>query len=740
MGTLSILGALGYFALGFVDDPLAGDPKWDYTVTLTDRHGQVLREIWPPPMNKRENRLLSEFSPHLIEAVIATEDKRFRYHFGVDPLAAVRALIQNLSQGKIVSGASTITMQLARLSLGLAPGPRTFKRKLREVFLALAIERHHGKDEILALYMNWAPVGGPNLGFQAAARAWLGKSAGFLSPAEAAFLAGLPARSPAPGAMVSQNSLFKKNMILKKLEKSGYLSQETLARALNENLILSPVNHFFLAPHFTNRVAKNLPALPPAQIATTLDMDLQSQIERLAQVTVEKFKANGLTQVAAVVLSVPEREILAYVGSSDYFNPLDGQIDGVITPRQPGSALKPFVYALGLETGAISASSLINDVPVDFVVEDGSYSPRNYSGESHGPVSARLALASSLNVPAIHLTSHLGVENVLAYLRKLGLNTLTHDADHYGLGLALGGGEVTLLDLTLAYAALADQGRHKPPLFTLGEKSDPALDRKVMDPGAAFIISDILADDQARSTGFMPNGPLATPYHASAKTGTSKNFRDNWSLGYSDGFVIGVWAGNFQNEPMTQVSGITGAGYLWREVADLMSEKRPPLTVIKPPPNVTPMAVCPISGLPAGPDCPNLKIEYFLNAAVNGPRCLHGRMDFVEATLLPRPGQIPVVGLKTRFGLLDPKSGETYAFDPGLPPAFQVINATVQTTPDLDELIVFHNGRQIDRRRVSGPTKAKVSVNLTRGRQLLEVAGLKDGREIAKDRAVFFVK
>jgi penicillin-binding protein 1C len=691
-------------------------------------------------MNKRENRLLSEFSPHLIEAIILTEDKRFRYHLGVDPLAALRALFQNLSQGKIVSGASTITMQLARLSMGLAPGPRTYKRKLKEVLVALTIERHHDKDEILALYMNWAPLGGPNLGFQAAARSWFGKSASFLSPAEAAFLAGLPARSPAPGQLVSQNSLFRKNMILKKLRKSGHLSQETFNRALRENLILAQANQAFLAPHFTNLVAKNLPALPPTQIATTLDMDLQSQIESLAQITVEKFKANGLTQVAVVVLSVPEREILAYLGSSDFFNPRDGQIDGVISPRQPGSALKPFIYALGLESGAISASSLINDLPVDFVVEDGSYSPRNYSGESHGPVSARLALASSLNVPAINLTAHLGVEKVLEYLKKLGLNTLTHEADHYGLGLALGGGEVTLLDLTLAYAVLADQGLHKPAQTSLAQKPQPALERQVMDPNVAFIISDILSDDQARSTGFMPNGPLATPYRSSAKTGTSKNFRDNWSLGYTDGFVIGVWAGNFQNQPMTQVSGITGAGYLWRQVADLMAEKRPPLKLLTPPPKVTALAVCPISGLPAGAECPNLKMEYFLNSAVKGPRCLHSRMNFIEATSSPRPGQIPVVGLKTRFGLLDPKSGQIYAFDPGIPAPFQVIKATVQATPDLDELIVFHNGQEIDRRQISGPTKAKVALSLTRGRQLLEVAGLKDGQKVASDRAVFFVK
>jgi penicillin-binding protein 1C len=692
-------------------------------------------------MNRRENRLLSEFSPNLIEAVIVTEDKRFRYHLGVDPLAAARAMAQNLTHWRVVSGASTITMQLARLSLGLSPGPRTFTRKAREVYLALAIERHHTKDEILALYLNSAPVGGPNVGFQAAAQAWLGKSAASLSPAEAAFLAGLPARPGKPGPSPSPKSLARKNMILSRLAKRGYLSPEALGRAQAEPLILTGFTAAFLAPHFTNRVAKSLPDLPPQKVATTLDMDLQERVERLAELTVERYKSQGLSQVAVVVMSLPEREVLAYVGSADFFDPTDGQIDGVAEPRQPGSALKPFIYALGLETGAISASSLINDAPVDFVIRDGSYSPRNYSGASHGPVQARLALASSLNVPAINLTNHLGVENVLARLKKLGLASLDREADHYGLGLALGGGEVTLLELTTAYAALADGGRLKAPALTLqaSRTNDPGL--KVIDPAVAFIISDMLSDDPARSTGFGRNGPLDTPYRSSVKTGTSKNFRDNWCLGYTDGFAVGVWAGNFQNRPMGHVSGVTGAGHLWREVTDILAEMRPPAPVIAVPPGVSRLPVCPISGLPAGPDCPNFRMEYFLKAAINGPQCLHGHMNLIGADFPhPGPGDVPVVGLKTHFGLLDPKSGEIFAWDPGIPERFQAIRATIQTTPELDELIVSHNGQQISRSRIDGASKARVEIPLSRGRQLLEVTGLRDGRTVATDRAIFFVK
>ncbi|MDR2367733.1 MAG: penicillin-binding protein 1C [Deltaproteobacteria bacterium] len=735
---LALLAGLGWLALGWAGDPLAGDPRWDYSVTLTDRHGRPLREILPPPMNRRQNRLLHEFSPHLIEAVIAAEDKRFRYHPGVDPLAALRALYQNLSQGKVVSGASTITMQLARLSQGLAPGPRTLGRKLRELYLALAIERHHPKDEILALYLNSAPVGGPNVGFGAGAMAWLGKSAARLSPAEAAFLAGLPARPGNPGPLAGPRSIARKDMILRRLAKAGRLSEDDLARALAEPLILSGARGSFLAPHFTNLVAKGLPAIPPRSVTTTLDLGLQAQIERLAAITVERYKGRGLRQVAVVVISLPEREILAYVGSADYFDPEEGQIDGVTTPRQPGSALKPFIYAHGLETGAISASSLIDDVPVDFVVRDGSYSPRNYSGASHGPVQARLALASSLNVPAINLTSHLGVDDVLAFLRKLGLSALSRDPGHYGLGLALGGGEVTLLELASAYATLADGGRQRPPAMTMGAPPAPGI--KAMDPAVAFIVSDILADAPARATGFGQGGPLDAPYRVSAKTGTSKNFRDNWCLGYSDGFVVGVWAGNFQNRPMGNVSGITGAGHLWREVTDLMADMRPPAPELAMPPGVTPVAVCPVSGLLAGPDCPNVRMEYFLERALHGPRCVHGRMNLTGAGAKLAPGDVPVVGHKDRFGFIGPQHGETYAWDPGLPDRYQVLRATVQSTPDLDELVITHNGREIARRKVAGASRASVDVSLGRGRQLLEAAGLRDGRKVAADQAVFFVK
>ncbi|MDR1658525.1 MAG: penicillin-binding protein 1C [Deltaproteobacteria bacterium] len=732
---------LGFFwlSLGLLPDPLASINAFDYSVRVTDRHGRLLREVLPPPMNRRHSVELDNFSPILIDAVILAEDKRFWFHCGIDPLAMLRALRLNIASGSIKSGGSTISMQVARLSAGLAPGPKTIKRKLWEIWRALLIERHHTKEEILTLYLNTAPAGSINLGFEAASQAYLGHSASHLSPSEAAFLAGLPA-SPNLGRPLkpSGRAMARREMIIDRLEENGRISADAARRARSEPLILSEPRLAFRAPHFVEQILPLLGAHPPKEVTTTLDFDLEMKIEDFAKKTVRLFKSQGLTQVAVVVLSLPEREVMAWVGSADFFEPSDGQIDGVVTLRQPGSALKPFIYGLGLETGAITASSLLEDSTTDLLTNRGVYSPRNYSGASHGAVTARVALASSLNLPAINLTINLGVERILRRLNELGLNSLSHDADYYGVGLALGGGEVTLLDLTNAYAAMADEGRLKPPVFlrkasNSNSRPDGSLGRQVMTPEAAYIISDILADPLARATGFGSGGPLDTPYRAPVKTGTSKNFRDNWCLGYISGYAIGVWAGNFQATPMAEISGLTGAGQLWRAVADLLADPQP--QVINMPPGVILQPVCPISGLPAGPNCPNRKMELMIKAIAPKPPCNH---DHDQNTL-----NAHVVGRSHNFSLLSPQSGDIFAYDPAIPSDYQKIRTLVQSSPELDEIVFLVNGSEIARRQVSGDTRTSVQVPLhpsLRGRQTITVAGFSQGQEITRRNAFIEVK
>ncbi|MDR1486538.1 MAG: penicillin-binding protein 1C [Deltaproteobacteria bacterium] len=732
-----LLFGLFYLSLGFFPDPLSAPRSWDWTVTVTDRNGRILKQILPPAMIRKEEMELSEFSPNLIAAVIAAEDKRFRRHIGVDPLAVLRAFKLNVSAGAVKSGGSTITMQLSRLLLGLNPKPRTYSRKIKEAFLALLIERHHTKEEILALYLNMVPAGGQNVGFQAAAKAYLGKGADRLSASEAAFLASLPA---SPGKMggfkPTQRALERKEWIVQRMERLGYIDADTAKRGLEEPLILLESARAFKAPHFVNYLLDSLGENPPAVLATTLDLELQDEIQRLAANTVERFKGQGLRQAAVIVMSLPEREVLAYVGSADFFNPHDGQIDGVTTLRQPGSALKPFIYALALESKELTAATFISDMTADFSIPSGVYAPTNYSGLSHGPVTARMALASSLNLPAIKLTAHLGVKKVLDKLRLLGLN-LTHDEEYYGLGLALGGGEVSLLDLTTAYAALADGGRLLPPVFAPSRQNPPP--RQVLSPTSAFIISDILSDNPARTTGFGPSGPLNTPYPSSVKTGTSKNFRDNWCIGYTSGFVVGVWAGNFQNLPMEKVSGVTGAGQLWREITDLLTLYRTPLAP-EIPAGVQSVRICPLSGLPVGSDCPNSKNEYFITGTVPTEKCDHSLHARNWASAKRFPEDLKVLGAETKFGFTNPKRGEIFAWDPRLNAEFQKIQATVQSDPSVDELVFYLNGAEIERRSVSGKSRATILLNFAKGRQTLMVAGLSGGRPVKKDSTVFLVK
>ncbi|MDR2349735.1 MAG: penicillin-binding protein 1C [Deltaproteobacteria bacterium] len=719
---------------------------------LTDRNGFPLRELLAPEPIRKEPKKLAEFSPLLTAAVIAAEDKRFYLHAGVDPIAMARAAWVDLRSGRVVSGGSTITMQLARLSMGLSPGPRTFGRKTLETVRALKIERHRGKEEILESYMNLAPTGDLTLGFEAASKFYLGKSAAFLSPAEAAFLAGLPA---APGAFNPRRNpdkaIARRNLVLGRMLKTGAINAELHERAIGEPLGLVPEPPPQFAPHFTTMTKKLLADLSgpggngggigtgtgavsgavsgPRTLRTTLDLSLQLELEKMAGETVEKFGHKGMEQVSVVVMTVPEREILAWIGSGDFHDPEDGQIDGVLAPRQPGSALKPFVYAMGFEEGIVDPSGMMSDAAIDYVGANSVFSPRNYRDTHGAPISARVALASSLNIPAVNLTNAVGPRKVLAKLRELGLDTLDRDHEHYGLGISLGAGEVNLLDLTAAYASLADGGMLQSPRLFLPPEADgrpdnppaPALNPKptrtrVFSEEVAFLIGDILADDDARSAGFGSNGILATDYPASVKTGTSSNFKDNWCLGYTDRFVVGVWAGNFPNKPMLKVSGVSGAGELWRRVTDYLVKNRPPSPRVIPP-GLAKVRVCPVSGLPAGPDCPNSREDFFLKSRPLPPECDHAHLtDGVFA--------IPALGQPGGFRLINPQNGELYASDPGLPPSSNRIKALAQSVPEVEELVWILNGEEMGREKVDGRARTSKLIPLEKGENSLELVGI----------------
>lgn len=647
----------------------------------------------------------AEIPPLVAAAALAAEDHRFLHHPGVDPLALGAALWQNLRAGRVVRGASTLTMQVARQE---RPARRTLAAKLRETARALWLETRLTKAEILGQYLNRAPFGGPLVGLAAASRELLAKPPDRLSPAEAALLLALP-QDPARLLQPSQRPrlIARRDRILRAMARDGHLTPASLERALAEPLGLRPGQPQVDAPHFAAALATRLPPAWSGEVGTDLDPGLQDAASLLARATVAAHRPAGVEQAAVLVLRNRDRAVLAWVGSVDFNAPDAGQVDGVLAMRQPGSALKPFIYALALERGLTLADRLA-DAPFTRAVAGGAFRPVDYDGRQRGPVSLRVALASSLNLPALRLVEALDPAAVLRRLRDLGLD-LPRDPEHYGLGLALGDGEVSLLELTTAYAALADQGRWLPARLWRGQA--PAEPRRVMDPAAAALIGEVLADDAARAPGFGRHGVLALPFPAAVKTGTSQRHRDNWCLGFTADYTVGVWVGNFASDPMRGVSGVSGAAPLWRQVMLHLHRQRPgglpPL-----PPGVVADRVCLDSGHRVGPNCPASQEELFL-------------ADHLPPGPCPVHAQTPALPGPPRLTLVTPAPDAVYALDPDLEPDLQVLACAAQAEGPISGTQWRLNGHPL----ASGPEPLTARLPLAPGQHRLELRAWGPGGE-----------
>ena len=734
VGLLALVSLVLAFMAGLdsLDDPLwQGRPDRQLSVRVEDRQGRLLRELLSPAETRSEWVNLEHMTPYLVSAVIAAEDSRFFRHHGVDPLAVIRAVGQNVKAGRIVSGASTITMQLARI---LSPGPRSFRRKMLQALLALKIESGHSKQEILEEYLNRVPCGNLVYGIPAAARIYFNKSTKNLSPAEAAFLMALP---QAPSAMNpfkrSDLALNRRNYILKRMAALGFLSDQEAGRAGTEPLNLNNYQHSFHAPHFIDFIRTTLPEETNGVVKTTLDLELQEQIENLTRQTVDRNRDRGISQAAVLVMDHRTREVLAWVGSYDFFDTREGQNNGVTSLRQPGSAVKPFTYATALDSD-FTPASVINDRHVDFGLDRGVYSPSNYDDRYHGEVPLRTALASSLNVPAVKLLSQVGLGKVYDKMKEAGLTSLIEEPDYYGLGLTLGCGEVTLLELANAYATLAQGGRFQEPVFFIPQTGpdEPVSrpSRSVFSPQAAYLITDILSDDAARATGFGRDSLLAMPFPCAAKTGTSKNFRDNWTVGYTSKIVVAVWAGNFDARPMGQVSGISGAGPLWRQAMRLASTYYPPETFPRPK-GLTEKTICSDTGLLATSDCPNTRTELFMANNTPSGYCLRHKPSQPEFTVAQQraPG----------LAILSPRNNERYLYDPGIEPGFQNLYLAAQTQTDVDCLIWYVNGQEKQRITPEENETLESFWPLRKGQITFKLVGLSKGRVAATDEVTIMV-
>lgn len=558
------------------------------SLRILARDGRLLREVRADDGARARTTPLAEFPPHVRNAVLAAEDRHFYSHFGVDLTAVCRAALSNLWHRRIVSGASTITMQLART---VRPHPRTFVGKIREAALAVRIEASLSKDQILEQYLNRV-VYGPNVrGFAGASHAYFNITPQSLSTAEAALIAGLP-RGPSLYQVTKRSDLAKRrrDRILQRMADAGMIDEDTRERATAEKIAVALEKPSFGAPHLirglvsrTTSVLDAQPGLKEAlsaasasnvsEIETTIDREIQSTAEVSIGSTLLGLHDQHVTAGAAIVIDNSSGDVLAWVGSPDFFNEEHlGQNDGVVALRQPGSSLKPFVYAEAMTHLGYTGGTVLPDVELHIPLPGGGdYVPHDYDTKHRGPIRLREALGNSLNIPAVYTIHELGTQRVLDRLHAFGFHSLTEPAEHYGPALALGDGEVTLVELANAYATLARGGLSRP-VRVVSRVGDAPLgqgrETRVLDEKIAAMLSDILSDKTARTASFGDQNVLEFEFDVAAKTGTSKGYRDNIAVGYTRDVTVAVWVGNFDGSPMRNVSGITGAGPIFRSIMD----------------------------------------------------------------------------------------------------------------------------------------------------------------------------
>lgn len=598
-----VIACLGLFLLLFLLIPTPSFPP-DYSIRVLDSNGEILHAT----LNRKEQWCFPpdpEFRiPRKLEAcVLEYEDRHFRIHPGVNPVSVFRALRSNARSGGVRSGASTITMQVARIS---RPKPRTVPNKLLETAQALKLELLRSKTAILRTYLEHAPYGRNVVGVQAASLRYFGRKPERLSWAEAAALAVLPNQPGliAPGIR-SDLLRGKRDRLLRRLAKRGVLDAETLSLALLEPLPSASEPFPAAALHLARRLEAS--ASGRFTLRTTIDREIQLRAEALTAAHVsERLRPLGIRNAAVLIVETRSGNVRAYVGSQDFFDAENsGQVDGVIAPRSPGSLLKPFLYGLAMDEGLLLPETRIRDIPTYY----GAFSPSNASQSYDGLVTAKEALIRSLNVPAVRVLYGFGVGRFHRFLKTAGLSTLFRTADEYGLPLILGGAEVTAWDMARLYRGLASGGRFRP-LTVLDEKTGeqnqggPAL----ISPGACWLTLNMLRElkrpeAEAYWQLYRDRRPI------SWKTGTSYGFRDGWAAGVSPAWTIVVWAGNFDGEGNANLAGASCAGTLMFSLHNALPLPEGPAWFEPPVNDLEPVSVCSETGFTAGPDCPAAKVR-----------------------------------------------------------------------------------------------------------------------------------
>ena len=555
---------------------------------LFDRNGKLLYEIY-----REENRTpvkVNELPVYIKQAAIAIEDKDFFKHNGVSLSSGVLRALRETLVTRSLQGGSTITQQLVKSSL-LTP-ERTLQRKIKEVILALWAEKLFSKEQILEMYLNQVPYGGSSYGIEEAAKTYFGKHAKELSLEEAALLAGLPQSPSIYSPYINPElALQRRNEVLKKMRDQGYIDENQKLKAQNSKLEVIPLKTSIRAPHFVFYTKSNLEDMfgertveeGGLNVVTSIDLDIQEETEKILKEELEKIKNLNVSNGAVLITKPKTGEIIAMVGSVDYFAAPSGAFNATTALRQPGSSIKPLMYSLALDRG-FTAATILDDSPVSFSVPGSRpYQPVNYDGTYHGKVPLRFALANSFNITAVRALNAVGVEAFVSHASKMGISTWT-DPSRFGLSLTLGGGEVHMTDMATAFGVFANEG-NKTEVANILRIQDTRerilyelrpMKKKVLNEGVAYIISDILSDNFARRWAFGTNSALEIPgYRVAVKTGTTDEKKDNWTIGYTPEFLVAVWVGNNDNTPMNPylTSGITGAAPIWNRVMKLMVTK-----------------------------------------------------------------------------------------------------------------------------------------------------------------------
>ncbi|GIK10105.1 MAG: penicillin-binding protein 1A [Chloroflexota bacterium] len=667
------------------------------SVRITDRNGGLLYEFIPAEGGRHAALSFASIPQCMKDAAIAVEDRNFYANPGVDLAGILRALWINLRGGETLAGGSTITQQVARnLLLGEELGTRSPRRKIREMVLAWQMTRKLSKDEILALYLNQTYYGGMAYGIEAASQTFFGKSAAELTLPECALLAGLPQSPSRYNPFTDPEAARERQLVvLGLMEKDGYISEQERTLAEEATLRYTETPYPIRAPHFVWMIKSQLDALEAdgkinlaAQsgliVRTTLDLRIQQiaeeSVARQIKTLRDQSPEQNVNNAAVVVLDPRTGEMLALVGSADYFNEdIAGAVNMATSPRQPGSAFKPFLYAQALDPrGAArwTAATPLLDVTTTFPThEETSYTPKNYDGLEHGLVPVRLALASSLNIPAVITLQKVGIANTIHFAERLGITSLG-DPNQYDLSLALGGGQMSLLELTGAYAVLADKGvkTDHPDLLDIRDadgnllyESFPTPPLQILDPRVAWLLSDILADDAARSLGFGRNSTLKIDRPAAVKTGTTTNFHDNWTIGYTPDLVVGVWVGNSDYKAMKDVTGLTGAAPIWHETIRKVLEGKPKTDFVRPE-GLVQAEVCALSGLLPTPDCGHTRTEWFIAGTEPAqPDNLYKRVAVDALTGALADDSTPAERRQTRIVLDLPIAAQPWARAQNLP-------------------------------------------------------------------------